>query len=223
MTLRLQITGQGPPLLLLHGGPGQADDLEELATLLHGWQVIRFDQRGWPATPDGPFTLDQLLDDIEVRRGSLGLDRWVVAGHSWGADLALAYALTHSQQVRGLLHLCGTGLQNDRDWKAAYERDRQTEPAPIIPVREDVQRSYLTSWRDWTKGPAVLRRAAECPVPALFVVGEHDPRPAWPNAQLAHWLPQGQLAIIPDAACRPREDQPALLSQTLLPWLAALT
>ncbi len=43
------------------------------------------------------------MDDIEKLRQTLGIERWVVFGGSWGSTLALAYATHHPQPVRGLI------------------------------------------------------------------------------------------------------------------------
>ena len=122
--LRVYSSGQGPPLLLLHGGPGIGDATAPLAGLLDSrFRVVRFDQRGCgesSLTP--PYDLPTLLADIEALRVRQGVEGWIVAGHSWGADVALAYTLTHPQRVKALLHLAGTGVQNDRGWKEAYQR-----------------------------------------------------------------------------------------------------
>ncbi|MEZ4381356.1 MAG: alpha/beta fold hydrolase [Nannocystaceae bacterium] len=104
--------GRGPALVLCHGGPGIADGLGELAALLsERATVIRFDQRGGGgSTRAGPFDVDTLVADLEALRGALGLEDWIVAGHSWGANLALAYASRHPSRTRAVLYLSGTGL-----------------------------------------------------------------------------------------------------------------
>lgn len=87
------------PLLYLHGGPGQgcfdfmACQGDRLAEDL---RVIGVDQRGVlfsDPLPDGAMlTEDDLVDDIEALRRVLGIERWAVLGHSFGARLALRYA-----------------------------------------------------------------------------------------------------------------------------------
>ena len=203
--LRVVEEGSGPPLVLLHGGPGVGDYTAPLAALLNRqFRVVRFDQRGCGAShPTPPFDLQTLLADLEALRVHIGAERWLVAGHSWGADVALAYALSHPERTDALLHLSGTGVQNDRDWKAAYEAGRDSGhevPGDPGPVNDQAKRSYLASWRAWIKAPELLRRLADCPVPALVLTGSDDIRPNWPNAQLAALLPNGEFEVIPGAA-----------------------
>ena len=79
--LHVEVTGSGPPVVLLHGGPGLWDYLRPLADLLPGRTAIRFDQRGCGRSggTDGPFTLDVALADVEAVRAALGVGRWTLA------------------------------------------------------------------------------------------------------------------------------------------------
>jgi proline iminopeptidase len=66
-----------------------------------------FDQRGaGRSRPKGERranTLPHLVADMEMIRTSLGIERWLVVGGSWGATLALAYAQAHPQRVSGIV------------------------------------------------------------------------------------------------------------------------
>ncbi|PKL75961.1 MAG: hypothetical protein CVV27_12715, partial [Candidatus Melainabacteria bacterium HGW-Melainabacteria-1] len=122
-------SGEGLPLILLHGGPGAFDYLDSLAPMLIGHRLIRYDQRGGgQAGSAGPHSVSQLLADLEALRLQLGHDSWIVAGHSWGAFLALAYAAKYPQHTRAVLHISGTGL--DLDWQKAYHANRRKRLSP---------------------------------------------------------------------------------------------
>ena len=59
--------GEGPPVLLLHGGPGLSYDyLDGLAAELgSGYRVAGYQQRGLePSTVEGPFTIAQAIADV---------------------------------------------------------------------------------------------------------------------------------------------------------------
>ncbi len=106
------ISGTGPPVVCLHGGPGMWDYLASLAALLDDtFTVIRFDQRGCGrSTADGgPFTIKQAVHDLEEVRAALGFGRWAVAGHSWGAELALRYAARHQDRTVAVAYIGGVG------------------------------------------------------------------------------------------------------------------
>lgn len=97
----------GTPVLVLHGGPGGRTRAAPFAWF-DGQPVrcIAFDQRGCGrSTPAGGLahnTLAHLVDDIEHLRAELGIRTWGVAGGSWGALVAVAYAAAHPQAVSGL-------------------------------------------------------------------------------------------------------------------------
>ncbi|WP_448642924.1 alpha/beta fold hydrolase [Geodermatophilus sp. URMC 63] len=84
-----------PLVLLLHGGPGAS--VESLAglerKLLPRARVATFQQRGLaPSTTEGPFDLTTAVDDVRAVLDGLREPGVVLAGHSWGAHLALAVA-----------------------------------------------------------------------------------------------------------------------------------
>lgn len=121
------VEGSGPPLVVCHGGPGLDDDLGPLAALVaHHATVVTWAQRGvGRSDPVGPHTIERYVADIEAVRAHLGHERWVVGGHSFGATLALRYALAHPERTRGLVYLSGVGT--GRAWPAAAtaEADRR--------------------------------------------------------------------------------------------------
>jgi proline iminopeptidase len=97
---------RGQPALFLHGGPGAG------AGAVHRrffdpthWRVVLFDQRGaGRSRPLGSLvanTTPDLVNDIEMLRRHLGIDRWLLFGGSWGSTLALAYAQAHPERVVG--------------------------------------------------------------------------------------------------------------------------
>jgi proline iminopeptidase len=103
--------GSGPiKVLLLHGGPGMSHDyLEAMESFLPqaGIEMIYYDQLGCGNSdrPDDPalWTLPRYLEELEEVRIGLGLDQFVLYGHSWGGILAIEYALHHPQRLRGLV------------------------------------------------------------------------------------------------------------------------
>lgn len=114
--------GEGLPLVLCHGGPGMWDNLGSLASLLdHERLVVRWDQRGCGRSGGaaGPFTLERSIADLAAVRRHLGIDRWIVGGHSWGASLALRAVLAEPAAAAGLLYVSGTGLGTA--WRSAYK------------------------------------------------------------------------------------------------------
>lgn len=106
------------PVLHLHGGPGggmrtgyrrRFDPARHL--------IVGFEQRGCGrsrplATEDlsrlVTNTTPNLINDIEALREHLRVDRWLLAGLSWGTTLALAYAQEHPERVSEIVLLATT-------------------------------------------------------------------------------------------------------------------
>jgi proline iminopeptidase len=116
--------------VLCHGGPGLSDNLGPLADLVAERATVhRFDQRGSPRSAAlGPFDVDTAVQDLERLRRHWGHDRWVVGGHSWGANLALLYALAHPERTRGVIYVSGLGTR--RGWQDETRRHRLAKLSP---------------------------------------------------------------------------------------------
>ena len=101
--------GSGPPLLLLHGGPGSSHDyfLPYVLPLAKGRQLVLIDERGSGLSQrlDDPtgYNLDAMADDVDAVRVALGLGKVDLLGHSFGGILAQAVAIRHPTGVRKLI------------------------------------------------------------------------------------------------------------------------
>jgi proline iminopeptidase len=84
------VTGFGPAVLLLHGGPGMTDYMESLLPELDGYRVASFQQRGVaPSTLSGPFDVPTLRNDVLDVLDTLDWEAPAMIGHSWGGHLLL--------------------------------------------------------------------------------------------------------------------------------------
>ncbi len=148
------------------------------------YRVILFDQRGCgrsrPHASTQNNTTWDLVDDIELIRKELNVDKWIVFGGSWGATLGLAYSETFPDRVRHLV-LRGIFLmtQTELDWfyrgGAARFFPRQWKNfAGLLPMneRDDVIEGYATrlnhgdeetqitfarAWTEWESSLASLQ------------------------------------------------------------------
>ncbi len=117
LDIHFRIYGQGKPILLLGGGPGDvAERYTALAELLakHA-RVILVEQRGTgrstPKVKDAStLTIAKTLDDFEAIRTHLKLKQWTVLGFSYGGYLASLYAHHHPESLSALMLLGSMGL-----------------------------------------------------------------------------------------------------------------
>ena len=80
--------------------------------------------------------------DLDALRGHWDHPTWVVGGESWGANLALIYALTHPERVDGLICVSGTGVETG--WHDEYHAEQLRRLAPAdrkrsLELRERLQ------------------------------------------------------------------------------------
>lgn len=118
----------GIPAVYLHGGPGGSlgnggyrDKLDPAR-----FRIIGLDQRGCgrstphvtaPGYDLARNTTADLIDDLEMLRDHLGVERWLINGVSWGSTLALAYAQAHPQRCLGIVCMAVTTTSRaEVDW-----------------------------------------------------------------------------------------------------------
>jgi pimeloyl-ACP methyl ester carboxylesterase len=117
--------GSGPPVLLLHGGPGLSFTyLDGLGVeLAADFRVAAFQQRGLePSTVEGPFTMARAIEDAVCVLDGLQWERALVVGHSWGGHLALRILAAHPQRLLGVLAVDPIGVVGDGG-TAAFEAE----------------------------------------------------------------------------------------------------
>ena len=97
----------GQPVIVFHGGPGGgcSPAMRRYFDPRH-YRIVLFDQRGCGRSrPHASITANttwHLVQDVETIRTTLGIDRFIGFGGSWGATLALVYALSHPDRVSDL-------------------------------------------------------------------------------------------------------------------------
>ncbi|HEX4601761.1 MAG TPA: alpha/beta hydrolase [Gemmatimonadales bacterium] len=99
--------GDGPAVVVLHGGPGAHHDylLPQYDRLARGRALLYYDQRGGGRSPvprETPVGWREHVADLEALRAHWGLEHLVLLGYSWGGLLAVLYALEHPHRVAQL-------------------------------------------------------------------------------------------------------------------------
>jgi pimeloyl-ACP methyl ester carboxylesterase len=126
--------GHGPPVLLLHGGPGLSFEyLRDLAEeLAEENDVAWYQQRGQaPSAVDGPHIVATDVDDARRVLDALGWETAYVVGHSWGGQLALHVAEAMPDRLRGVLSVDPLGAVGDGRWPEFDEEIFRRTPESV--------------------------------------------------------------------------------------------
>jgi proline iminopeptidase len=143
-------------LLLLHGGPGgNSEDLSpflELASL--GYRVVRYDQLGsWRSDQPDDLSLwrvPRFVNEVERVRQALDLGRMHLLGQSWGAFLAIEYALHHGEHLRSLVLASGAASTKEcvagmNGWRRELPQETQAILARYEASEEYDHPDYLAA------------------------------------------------------------------------------
>jgi pimeloyl-ACP methyl ester carboxylesterase len=147
-------TGTLPPFLLVHGLASNARLWDGVAARLvtSGHPVVTVDLRGHgrSSKPDGPYDVPTVADDLAVLIDRLAIDRPVVAGQSWGGNVALELAARHRDLIRGIVCVDGGWLELGRQF-AGWDACRAALAPPRLAGRRLAEiEGYLRSTHgDW--------------------------------------------------------------------------
>jgi len=162
----------GPLVPVLHGGPGAHHDylLPGFDALAVGRTLVYYDQRGGGKSAvdrDVPVGWTEQVADLEALRAIWGLEQMDLLGYSWGALLAMLYAITHPDRVRSLALVSPAPANRAErtDFEAALAARSRTPD--LVAARDALQSSGLRQ-RD---PEAHARRLFELAVAGYF----HDP------------------------------------------------
>lgn len=152
--------GSGPPVVVLHGGPGAHHDylLPQYDLLAQRRTLLYYDQRGGgrsAVTRDVPAGWREHVADLETLREQWRLDRVTLLGYSWGGLLAVLYALEHPDRIERLALVCPAPVA--AEWRGEFQRRlaaRAADPR-ITAARAELQSSGLQQ-----RDPESYRRMA---------------------------------------------------------------
>ena len=113
-----RIEGQGPALYLVHGIGSRKTTWNALIDgLKNDFTCVSYDLRGHGDSPrpPTPYSLDDLVDDLEALRQKLGHDKIHVAGHSLGGMIGPAYARAYPERALSVGLLSTAAGRSDED------------------------------------------------------------------------------------------------------------
>jgi 3-oxoadipate enol-lactonase len=214
------------------------------------YRVLRYDIRGHgeSETTPGPYTLEQLADDVYALLGTLGIERTHFVGLSMGGMIAQHLALAHPEALSSLV-LCDTAPRMPPEGRLMWdERINETEEGGMEPsvtsaplrwftapflerhpeVVERVQamiattdaRGFINCARA-IQEMDLLDRLPEIRVPTLVIVGDQDPgSPVFVAEAIRKRIPGAKLVVLEPASHLSNLEQPEAFNQALSDFLS---
>lgn len=221
------VAGDGPPLFLIHGIGASRHSWDGIVTAAkHKFRCISYDLRGHGLSPvpRPPYTLDDLVDDLEALRSELGIARAHFAGHSLGGMIGPAYARRYPDRVLSLGLFSTAAFRTADDTAKVKGVIAAMRAKGIAPVLEALQDRWFTPEFAAARPDVITRRLQqvvdcdpgvflsvfdiyagtemapwihEVEAPALVLTGENDGGcPPRLNEQIAKAMPQAELVVL---------------------------
>lgn len=229
-----EVRGQGPVLVLLHGGAGNGMQFEH--------QIPDFERRHRLVIPDlcaqgrttdrpGPLTYHAMAEDVVALMDQLRIRRFDLMGWSDGGITGLDIAIHHPGRLRHLVtfgaNFAPDGLQpqdvawNDTATASAFGegmREGWIKLSPQPEHYEEAMNKVLEMWR--TQPRFTQKDLASIRTRALICAGEHDlVRPEHTRA-LAKAIPGARMWIVPGASHGAMLEKPKEVNAEVLAFLA---
>ena len=246
ITIRYEVSGDGPAVLLTHGYSSTGFAwAEQHRALGDRYRVISWDMRGHGETesPDDPaqYSHDLTVADMRGLLGHLGVERAVVGGLSLGGTMSLAFYRRHPDMVRALV-ICdsGPGYRN-AEARAEWNRRAEARAADLEArglevlsggsrdMREAVRRhrsaqglAHAARGMLAQRDSGIIDSLPDVRVPTLVIVGDQDTPFIAPCEYMAKKIPGARLEVIKDAGHSSNLDQPEAFNRVLRAFLDAL-
>jgi proline iminopeptidase len=203
--------GNGPPLVVVHGGPGQSHDyfLPYLLPLARSHRLIFIDERGSGRSQRPQdvslYTVENMVEDVEDVRAALNLGKISLLGHSCGGVIAEAYALKYQQNLSHLI--LNSTFPSTKQMNEVLAREKaQMSPAKLKRLNELERAGLFGKGEAWEHGryPAEYENLAWGPGYFPFLYGarpDSNYDPATGNAPTnwelyrAMWGEHGEFVI----------------------------
>jgi pimeloyl-ACP methyl ester carboxylesterase len=224
-------TGEGPPVVLLHGGLANSDYWgNQVAALAPHHRVILVDSRGHGRSSRDarPFGYDLMADDVVALLDTLHVERADVVGWSDGGIIALDLAIRHPDRIGRIFAFAAntrtSGVVPDVDKNPTFaafiargkDEYRRLSPTPgeYDAFVKQIERMWATqpNWSD------AQLRAIRAPV--LIADGDHDEAIFRAHTEyIARTIPGAGLLILPNASHFAFLQDPTLFNAAILDFL----
>lgn len=247
--------GAGVPVILLHGFPLSSVIWDPIRPSLEAvCRLITPDLRGMGRSqrPEGSYAMDVLAEDVLQLADALGLERFVLGGHSMGGYATLRFAARWPERLAGLIFVDSKAEADPPPGRIVrqeaiaeigrYGAERYLEtfvPRLIGRTSHQEHPELLSRLRAIVAGtPAHVLQGCqhgmlerpdstcllpEIAVPTLVLVGDEDSFVPVATAQaMTAALPDGQLVVIPGSGHTPSLERPIPTAAAVFSFLSSL-
>ncbi|MDZ5453920.1 alpha/beta hydrolase [Labrys sp. ZIDIC5] len=226
--------GDGPPVVLLHGGLGHAGNwgyqLQDLRAA--GYRVVLVDSRGHGRSTrdDRPYSYELMASDVRAVMDRLGLDKARFVGWSDGACVALVLASERPERAAGVFFFaCNMDPSGTKPMGPSPALDRcfarHRQDYVSLSATPDGFEPFVAAVSEMmrTQPDYSASDLGAIDVPVEIVLGEHDEfiRPDH-AAYLARTIPGARLTILPGVSHFAPLQRPALFNRAVLDFLGKL-
>jgi proline iminopeptidase len=161
--------GTGPPVIILHGGPGAHHDylLPGFDALATGRTLVYYDQRGGGRSPvprEIPVGWREQVADLEELRQLWSLEVLTIVGYSWGGLLAMLYAVAHPDRVDRLALVSSAPTHRAARLEFEARFAARSATPDLVAARQQLRESGLSE----SDPTGYRRRAFELSVAGYF-------------------------------------------------------
>jgi len=212
LNMYYELHGDGPPLLLLHGGSGSIPE-KWIPFFTPLFRVMAPEQMGHGRTADvidRPFHYHDMAEDTLELMRQLGIESTVVVGYSDGGIIGLDMAIHHPERV---IKLAVTGANARFE---GYTTENQEFARSFDPVSQPVSEKYAELSPDgaehwpvvlgrlkpmWDAEPSFTNEELQSiGAPTLLVIGDRDIVTPEHAVEMFRTIPEAQLCVVPNAA-----------------------
>ncbi len=225
------VYGQGPPLLLIHGGLGHGDIWGfQVPALARDNTVIVADSRGHGRSTrsNQPFSYAQMADDYLALLDFLKIDKVALVGWSDGGIIGLDIAIRHPARLSRLFSFAanytpegGRDVSNSATFNAYIERARR-DYASLSPTPGEFDAFVGQISKMWKSEPKYSKQQLRAiTVPTTIFDGDHDEaiKPEH-TRKMAELIPGARLVIMKDASHFAMWQKPEEFNSTVRAFLA---
>jgi pimeloyl-ACP methyl ester carboxylesterase len=243
-----EITGQGEPLLLIHGLGSSTRDWEDMIPYLSSFQIITLDLRGHGQTskPKGPYTAKMFANDVVSLLKHLGIDSANILGISLGGGIAFQIAVDFPDYVKSLIVINSTAEAPVDSFKMKMEAFKRKFIVRLVgmkkmgevlatrlfikPEQEELRAKMIKRWAENNKkayissfgailGWSVKKDLPNIKCPTLIIGSDEDYSPSEVKREYTSLIPNAKFVEIEDARHAVTVEKPEDVSKAVMDFL----